>query len=229
MGYAVKFELVWEISGQITESGAGLNGVTVELSGDVTDSTVSSGDVNYSFWVPDGTYTVTPSLMGYEFSPPAIVDFQVAAAGEPYQDFTGTFTGELVADNDDAILTGTWCTWSGSPCSYEGSDFRYHTAGTGAYSATWSVPGHMPADTYNVYAFIPCGLYKREDADYYTINCSGGSDPVGPFDHSDPANGGQWVLLKSDVSFDAGSGSVVLSGADHSVGYIDADAIKWVK
>lgn len=78
---------VYVISGQITESGAGLDGVTVDLTGSMTDSTVTAGGGNYSFNVPDGDYTVTPSLAGYEFTPP-YRDVPVSGADVPGQDFT---------------------------------------------------------------------------------------------------------------------------------------------
>ena len=137
--------------------------------------------------------------------------------------------GAYIADNVDAIFAGdiSWGTWSGDPCIQFGPDFRFFDDGPWAYSATWNVPSWMPAGTYNVYAFFPCGIYNREPAVYYTVNRSGGSDVVGPFDQSDPANKGQWKLLKDNVGFDAGSGSVVLSGSDSSTGILDADAIKW--
>jgi hypothetical protein len=55
------------VSGRITAGGSGLSGVTVTL-GSLTTTTDANG--NYSFSnVPDGTYTVTPSLTGYTFNP----------------------------------------------------------------------------------------------------------------------------------------------------------------
>jgi len=58
----------YTISGQVTLSGAGLSGVTVPLSTGPTATTTGSG--NYSFTnLPSGSYTVTPSLSGYSFSP----------------------------------------------------------------------------------------------------------------------------------------------------------------
>ncbi len=62
---------VWTISGSITDStAAALPGVTVALSGDASDSTTTDGSGNYSFTgVVDGSYTVTPTLTGFTFSP----------------------------------------------------------------------------------------------------------------------------------------------------------------
>jgi len=61
---------VWAVDGVINDSaGDGLDGVTVSLTGDATDSVVTSGGGTYTFMVPDGSYTVTPTLLGSTFSP----------------------------------------------------------------------------------------------------------------------------------------------------------------
>ena len=56
------------ISGTI--SGAGANGVTMTLSGDSTATTTTDAGGNYTFSVADGSYTVTPNKLAYEFTPP---------------------------------------------------------------------------------------------------------------------------------------------------------------
>ncbi len=58
------------ISGQITDNGNGLSGVTVVLSGSTNQNTITDSLGNYSFTVnPDGNYTITPSLANYTFTP----------------------------------------------------------------------------------------------------------------------------------------------------------------
>jgi hypothetical protein len=53
----------YSISGTVTLTGSGYAGVTVELSGDNTDSTVTDSNGEYSFAsLSDGSFTVTPSL-----------------------------------------------------------------------------------------------------------------------------------------------------------------------
>lgn len=96
----------YTISGII--SGDVQGGVTLTLSGDATDSTVSAGDGTYSFSeLPNGTYTITPGLAGYSFTPNSRtvtvsdanvvgLDFAATAVGpEPgwthlYYDMAGT-------------------------------------------------------------------------------------------------------------------------------------------
>jgi formylglycine-generating enzyme required for sulfatase activity len=52
-----------------TVSGDIAQGVTITLSGDAAATTTTDIDGKYSFEVPDGSYTVTPSMAGYVFNP----------------------------------------------------------------------------------------------------------------------------------------------------------------
>jgi photosystem II stability/assembly factor-like uncharacterized protein len=58
------------IGGQITNNSAGLSGVNVTLSGSQQGITTTDSSGNYSFTLAGGgNYTVTPSLLGFTFSP----------------------------------------------------------------------------------------------------------------------------------------------------------------
>ncbi|MEJ7861051.1 MAG: carboxypeptidase regulatory-like domain-containing protein [Pyrinomonadaceae bacterium] len=61
----------YTISGQITNGGAALEGVSVALSGTSSSSTATDAAGNYSFTnlSGGGSFTVTPSLNGYTFNP----------------------------------------------------------------------------------------------------------------------------------------------------------------
>ena len=60
------------ISGQITENGVPLSGVTVTLSGSQSGLRISDSNGNYSFeLIIAGNYTVTPSITGFNFTPPS--------------------------------------------------------------------------------------------------------------------------------------------------------------
>jgi hypothetical protein len=113
---AIKFEFldpgdisdIMEISGQITESGFGLDGLTVELTGLMNTSTVTSGGGYYSFIVTeDGNYMVAPSLAGYEITPPYI-DVTVNGTDVLDEDFEATMMSYWVLDNPDADFKCTW-------------------------------------------------------------------------------------------------------------------------
>ncbi len=58
------------ISGQVTENGVALAGVTVTLSGSQPGLRITDSNGNYSFELAGGgNYTVTPSLLGFNFGP----------------------------------------------------------------------------------------------------------------------------------------------------------------
>ena len=63
----------YSISGQVTNGGAGLSGVTISLSGAASNSAPTDSGGNYSFLgLANGGYTITPTLPGYSFTPPSI-------------------------------------------------------------------------------------------------------------------------------------------------------------
>jgi hypothetical protein len=61
----------WNLSGTITPTAAGA-GAKVALTGAVTANTTADSSGNYSFsGLANGSYTVTPALSGYTFTPPS--------------------------------------------------------------------------------------------------------------------------------------------------------------
>jgi len=82
----------YSVSGTITEQGTGLPlaGVTVELAGgQATKTTQTAADGTYSFSdLEPGSYTVTPALAGYAFTPPP-QQVEVVNADVGGVDFTG--------------------------------------------------------------------------------------------------------------------------------------------
>lgn len=63
-------EVKYKITGVVTIGGAAFPGVTVTLSGNSLATTTTDANGNFSFIdLASGTYTVTPSLAGYTFSP----------------------------------------------------------------------------------------------------------------------------------------------------------------
>ncbi|MEK7866158.1 MAG: proprotein convertase P-domain-containing protein [Planctomycetota bacterium] len=80
----------WSISGRATSGGNGLAGVTVTLGGAGSGSATTDASGNYTFaGRPDGSYTVTPSLTGWTFTP-ASRSLTVAGGNVAGQDFAGT-------------------------------------------------------------------------------------------------------------------------------------------
>ena len=65
--------LTYALSGQITQNGSGVDGVTVTLTGDISKNTMTQSGGQYAFGaLPPGNYTVTPSLAGLSFNPSSV-------------------------------------------------------------------------------------------------------------------------------------------------------------
>jgi hypothetical protein len=68
--YTAPLPSSYSISGKVTLNGAGLAGVPVALTGTGPGSAITDSSGNYSFsGAANGSYTVTPSMTGYTFSP----------------------------------------------------------------------------------------------------------------------------------------------------------------
>ena len=103
----------YTISGQVTNGGAALQGVSVALSGSSSSSVTTDASGNYSFTTltSGGNYTVTPLLNGYTFSPvntpvnnitgnqtavnfaTSVASYEADAAPRPSGDGDGTVNG----------------------------------------------------------------------------------------------------------------------------------------
>lgn len=87
--------LVYDISGAIT--GDEVEGVTVALTGDSSDSVVTGVGGTFTFAdLPPGDYTLTPTLAGYTFAP-ASINVTIVAADQTDQDFVSTLVTHVVS------------------------------------------------------------------------------------------------------------------------------------
>ncbi len=107
------------VTGQVTgESGAGLPGVTVTLSGSqfVTTTTDSAGQYHFSNLPTSGVYTVTPTLQHHTLNP--LSRTIVTPAGDQVFDSSATFNHHTisghVADAAGVVLSGVTVTLSGA-------------------------------------------------------------------------------------------------------------------
>lgn len=78
----------YSISGTVTGSTSGLQGVTITLGSTATASTDANGNYTFS-GLMDGTYVITPTMPGYTFMPSSIV-VNVAGSNVTGQIFTAT-------------------------------------------------------------------------------------------------------------------------------------------
>ena len=84
------------ISGQITENGAPLAGVTVTLSGSQSGLRTTDSNGNYSFQlISGGNYTVTPSIFGFSFNP----------ASQTFNSLNANQTANFAATRQSFVVT----------------------------------------------------------------------------------------------------------------------------
>jgi hypothetical protein len=152
----------YSISGTVTDSGGGaLSGATMTLSGASSATTVTDTNGNYSFGsLADGSYTVTPSLTGYTFSP-ASLTVTVNGGDVTGQNFTGTAGSTTttysisgrVGTSSGSPLPGVSLTLSGAAAS------TTNTNGSGNYSFTGLANGtYTITPSKNRYTFVPSSI-----------------------------------------------------------------------
>ena len=98
-----------QISGTVLLGGAGLEGVTVTLSGDEIQTAVTGSGGEYTFsaaGLSPGTYTITPSLAGFFFDP---VSRNISFSGETVTgvDFAAEIIGFLDRRYDEVAYATT--------------------------------------------------------------------------------------------------------------------------
>jgi hypothetical protein len=162
-------ESAYSITGRITDaSGTPLSGVTVALSGDSSASATTDGAGYYKFTnLPNGSYTVTPSLSGYSFNPlslPVVVDSGDAIVPRVIDTTTSTATYSMsgtihVGSDSGAVLSGATVSIAGL------------TATTGS-AGTFTITG-IPAGTY-AFSVAKSGYDTYTNSAYYI-----GSDQTG--------------------------------------------------
>ncbi len=140
------------ISGNVTDqaSGAGLANVVLRMSGASTASAATGPSGGYEFsGLPDGSYTVTPSLAGYVFSPASIgisvnggdvagQNFVAAASADPTYSISGTISGP-VASGVTVTLSGA----SSATTVTDASGNYAFTVANGSYTVTPSLTGYV--------------------------------------------------------------------------------------
>jgi len=132
---------LYSIFGAILDSaGVPLDGVTVTLSGDASDSVETAAGAPYEFnGLSNGNYTVTPTLAGSTFSPDHI-DVVVADGDESIADMqqVWTISGDIV-DGAAAGIEGVLVTLSGDADDTDTTDVNGHYEFTGLVDGSYTV------------------------------------------------------------------------------------------
>jgi hypothetical protein len=124
----------------------------------------------------------------------------------------------IIMDDPDATYVCGW-NWRNQEWGYYGAGYRWHAAGDGSCTATWT-PTIPQAGAYKVYAWWQSRANRASNAPY-TINYDGGSETVRVDQRYDSD---QWNYLGT-WQFAAGtSGSITVS--DDADNNVIADAIK---
>ncbi len=89
----------YTISGHVINNSALLAGVTVTLSGSQSGVTTTDNNGAYSFTLASGNYTLTPSLLGFTFTPPNRTFNNLSA--DQTADFAATQQGLVVTSAND--------------------------------------------------------------------------------------------------------------------------------
>jgi len=139
----------WIIAGAV--SGPVLEGVTMTLSGDFSGTTTTDASGAYEFLgMPDGHYTVTPSLDGgWAFTPDSLA-VTVSGADEPGQDFVeaGAFaiSGHVTGDVAAGVTVTLSGDGTGSTLTDQAGAYAFTALPNGNYAVTPTLAG---------YAFAP--------------------------------------------------------------------------
>jgi len=125
----------FSITGTISPSSAG-SGATVTLTGTANTTTMANSSGNYTFTgLANGTYTVTPSLSSYTFSP-ANQTISIAGANATGVNFTGQ------KSTSSWSISGTIGSGGGATVTLSGASSATTTAnGSGSYTFSGLVNG----------------------------------------------------------------------------------------
>jgi hypothetical protein len=136
----------YTVSGNVS----GGSGATVTLSGGANSSTTADASGNFSFTVPNGTYTVTASKSGYAMTP---TSRSVTVSGANVTGVTFTAT----ASTATYTISGTISGGAGATVSLSGAKTASTTASsTGTYSFTGLANGtYTVKPTLSGYAMTP--------------------------------------------------------------------------
>jgi hypothetical protein len=124
----------YSITGRITLSGTGFSGVSVALTGTGPANTTTDSNGDYSFTgLSNGSYTITPSLTGYLFTP-SNLSATVSNANVTGRNFTAT----LNSITHPSSLVGTWSSVDHYTEDSDGED-PYTETGSGTINADGTI------------------------------------------------------------------------------------------
>jgi hypothetical protein len=138
----------WTITGSVGTAGSG---ATIALTGTSTATTTASSSGSYSFTgLANGSYTVTPSLSGYTFSPASVAvtvsGANVTAAAFTATAQTWTITGSVGTAGSGATIALTGTSTASTTASSSGS-YSFTGLANGSYTVTPTKSGYTFSPT----------------------------------------------------------------------------------
>ena len=171
---------VHSLLGQVTVNGVGLGGVTLSLTSATNSTTTTTSDGTYSFTgLPDGNYTITPSLSGYTFTP-ASKSIIVAGADVTDADFTASLANRppvLDSIGYQSINEGSLLTFTISGSDPDGDSLTYGTSQLPSGASfdpvtrvfSWT-PDYAQAGLYSVTFTVSDGSLTDSETIAITVN-----------------------------------------------------------
>lgn len=147
-------EQVYAVSGNVVDAAAAaISGVTITITGDKSTSTSTDGSGDYSINLPNGSYTVTPTKAGYDFTPAstAVTVAGSAQTGKDFAEATYSISGDIV-DGADAGVEGVLVTLSGDASDTDTTDsngaYSFTGLPNGSYTVTPTLTDYIFAETH---------------------------------------------------------------------------------
>lgn len=153
-GSKVNPEGIYSISGNASLGDNPLEGVTVTLSGAGSGTVTTDANGNYSFTdLPDGSYTLTPSMSGYVFTPASkavtiqgsnvdSVNFHATADQNVLHNISGTVTLNRMYLMRGVMMTLSGAN-SGTTMTDENGRYTFSNLACGDYTVTPGIVGYV--------------------------------------------------------------------------------------
>ncbi len=219
-GVVFKIAPQFTIAGQVASDGTALAGVTMTLSGSATGSAITDNNGNYGLAAaPGGSYTVTPSMVGFTFSP-ASISFTGLSANQ---------TANFAASALNYTISGQILGPGGTGLGGVGVQAAAYTNGTvtdrgGNYSLSVPAFGNYTVTPNRTgYYFSPGSVAFNDLSGNETVNFLGTSTDASDFNHGgnadvvwqDPTTGAAqiWYLGGYNGLMVTGSADVVVANS----------------
>ncbi len=194
----------------------------------VTPSAAAAGGTGFnSSSYREPTLTTNHVVMITGLTPDSLYSFQVISTAGSNSYVSGVYqfstAGNVVLDNSNAVLTGSWTLGTSSINKY-GNDYVSATSTAGAATAAATFrPNITTPGKYDVYVWYPQGGNPANNTPY-SIVYSGGSLNVTV---NQQTGGGAWQLLASGLDFAKGTNGYVRVSNNANPSVVLADAVRF--